>query len=60
MKPNIATKTCGFGVLAAKEQMKQDRQTQVADALEQCLFLYMTQLEAIPQHGNYSWLEVAS
>ena len=50
MKPNNTMKTCGFRALAANKKLKQDAQTQVADAMEAMSVLYMTELEAIPEH----------
>ena len=50
MKPNNAMKTCCLRASAANENLTQDAQTQVADALKAKSVLYMTQLEAIIQH----------
>ena len=53
-------KTCDFRASAASEKLKQDAQTQVADAIQSMSVLYMAQLEAIPQHHHHSWEEVTS
>ena len=47
MKPINA---CGFRASAAKENLKQEVQTQFADAMQSMAVLYTTQLGAILQH----------
>ena len=48
-------KTCGFRASAANEKLKEDAQTQVDEAVQAMSVLYMTQLQAVPQHYNVPW-----
>ena len=46
--------TCGFRASAAKEKLKQDAQTNVADAMQAKFVLNMTQLDVLLRHYSVS------
>ena len=50
MKRNNAMKICGFRASATNVKLKKGAQTKVPDDLQAVSVLYMTQLDAIPQH----------